>query len=360
LVFKIPKGVDRTLAQDVVRRYSMAANTDKIRKGFDMLICSAGYEDRSAGFLKRYASDLRAKTAIVFLYRPKEANLYLRNLEMLGEMREILVTCISKEPHIEELDPADPWAFKELVEKMLRDSKINELSNVLVDITSFTRVFLYELIRGLYSSKCKFTIVYTEPDDYTEAMPAGVKKLVVSPSFMGKPRPNKKSFLLIFFGWETGRSKETFDNFNSDDSIGVYGVEPIDTKHVKWQIESYDKNLDLIRLIGEKNIDQCPTLELDKIVQYLHTVYNKRKVTFKKKGEKWYFAISGFGPKIQNLASCFFAITHRDVQLVYGAPSYWGASDVDHRGTAVESNGIGDTFVYGPFDKKSIIKKYAS
>jgi hypothetical protein len=102
------------------------------------------------------------------------------------------------------------------------------------------------------------------------------------------------------------------------------------------------------------DIRACPTLELEKILTFIKKTYNEKQIDFMKRKEKYDFAISGFGPKIQNVAICFFALRNKNIQLVYGAPSYWGASLEAQKELPVESKGIGGKYVYGPFSMKSI------
>lgn len=344
--------MDDLIRDRVLRKYSLDQNKEKVDFPYDLFICSAGYEERTTGFLKSNSGLLTAKNSLIFLYHPEETELYIKNLENLEKMKIMLASVSLVKPVVVELNPIDPWHFRQITNELFEKYSINPSTKVLVDITSFTRVFIYELIKSLYSSGCNFSLVYTEPESYVETMAAGVDQLVISPSFAGKPRTNNKSFLLLFLGWETGRSQETFESFNSDDHIGVIGVQPIDEKHIFWQFQSYKKNKALMRNIT--NILTCPTLELDLIYQFIDKIYTTKMNEFRKRRERFDFAISGFGPKIQNIAIAFFALNHKDTQLVYGAPSYWGASSDTQTGIPIESQGIGSSFIYGPFSNEII------
>jgi len=324
----------------------------KIGQPFDLLICSSGYEDRTVGFLDKASNQLNSRQAVILLYHPAETNLYLKNLENLEKIRNLLKNVSANEPEVIEIDPTDPWKFREILTRIMTNYSINPASRVLVDITSFTRVFLYELMKSLYSSGSSFLLSYTEPTNYVPTMAVGVNELVIAPSFMGKPRPNNKTFLLIFLGWETGRSKDTFENFNSEDHIAVVGIEPIDKKHIKWQQESHMRNEELVRMIS--NLEASSTLELEEICHFINRIYERKVKEYARRKENFDFAINGFGPKIQNVAISFFALTHKDIQLVYGSPSYWGASSEGETSTPVESRGIGESYLYGPYNKETI------
>jgi hypothetical protein len=349
----LPSEIDHALGIEILSKYSLKRNIVKLNEEFDLFICNSGYEARTYGFLKSSKKHLKAKRAIVFIYHPKESNLYIKNLKNLAIVKEHL-SSISDKIEIIEIDPINPWSFRQTMKELLKKHKINSNNKILVDITSFTRVFLYELIYGLYKSGSFFSFAYTEPQDYAKILPSGVNRIIITPSFMGKPRPNIKAFLLLFFGWETGRTRDIFEGYNSDDHVGVIGVSPIDAKHLEWQNESYKRNTGLIRQM--KKVEKCSTLDLVSIINCIHTIYKKKQKEYLSKNERFYFVISGLGPKIQNVAACLFAIKHKDVQLAYGAPAYWGPSKITSPDEPIESQGIGDSFIYGPYSKNTIGK----
>lgn len=349
----LPKKIDAVIRKQILTKYSLNQNMIKLETNFDLFICNSGFETRTYGFLKSANAYLKAKKVAVFIYHPKESALYVKNLKNLSIVKKYLLQ-ISNEIEITEIDPVNPWLFRHTMKELIKNYKITSKSKILVDITSFTRVFLYELIYGLYKSGCSFSFIYTEPDDYAKILPSGINKIIITPSFVGKPRPNKKAFLLLFFGFETGRTNDIFENYNSDDHVGVLGIAPIDDKHIRWQNESYTKNIKLIRQM--KSITKCSTLDLDSIMNCINEVYKRKQKEYLDKKEQFYFVISGLGPKIQNIAACLFAIKHKDVQLAYGAPAYWGSSTVVSPNEPIESQGIGDIFIYGPYSKKVIGK----
>lgn len=157
---------------------------------------------------------------------------------------------------------------------------------------------------------------------------------------------------MIFFGWETGRTLGVYDNYNSDEQMGVVGVEPIDEKHVNWEEKSRAYNSELINIMNP--IESCPTLDLKKIIEFITKTYSKKEKYYSSKNLKFSFGISGLGPKIQNLAACLVALKKKDIQLIYGAPAYWGSSTTIPVEKPIESYGVGETYIYGPFSKQSI------
>lgn len=349
---KLPSKVNTQLKGKILESYSVGANKKKLGR-YDLLISSAGYEQRTYGFVSKVGGSIKAKQALIFVYKPKETELFLRNLENLGTMKDMMKKFrMIDQIMVERVNPADPWKFRKTLLNILDQNGIGSNSKVIVDITSFTRVFLYELLNVLYNRRCQFTICYTEPGNYVRTMSIGVNRLIISPSFIGRPRPDKKTFFLLFLGWETGRSTDTFENFNADDSMAVLGVDPIDKKHLKWQKESFKRNTDLIKMVGE--LKTAPTLELEGILRFIKDVYDRKKLEAQNNHQELSFSICGFGPKIQNLAIGFFALTHKDVQLVYGAPSYWGSSAYKSSKVPIESREIGRCYIYGPFSREII------
>lgn len=345
----IPKIVDQKIRNKILSNYGLRENKEKLSEKFDLFICNSGYECRTHGFIKAYGHLFKSHNSLVFLFHPKESNLYLKNLKNLKTMKNYLKNSCSK-INVIEIDPTNPWNFRKNLNDLLHKNEITSSSKVLIDITSFTRVFLYELMHSLYKLNCNFFLVYTEPKDYVKTLPTGVNRIIISPSFVGKPRLNKKAFLILFFGWETDRTRDTFENYNSNEHLGIFGVAPIDKKHIRWQMESYSRNKDLMRQM--KDVGTCSTIDLNEIIKWLHNIYKTKQMEFEKRNEKFYFAISGSGPKIQNIAACFLAMKFKDIQLVYGTPSYWGPSKIKSENQPVESTGIGRAYIYGPYSKK--------
>ena len=93
------------------------------------------------------------------------------------------------------------------------------------------------------------------------------------------------------------------------------------------------------------------------IWNFINKIYQIKDEEYKINREKFYFVISGLGPKIQNLASCLYALMNNDTQLVYGSPAYWGSSNILPIDKPIESKGIGRSYLYGPFNK-NLIKKF--
>ena len=338
--------------QRISTKYSLKENQDKVLDNFDLFLSCSGFEERTTGFIQKLTKKTKIDNFAIFLYHPQEENIYIKNLQNLGKFRNATKDLEIKNEQVIHIDPTNPWEFKKTLNLLFQKHKINENSRILLDITSFTRVFLYEIINVLYKTSCSFTITYTEPENYVEILPSGINNIIISPSFSGKSRPSKKSFLMILFGWETGRTLGVYDNYNSDEQVGVVGVEPIDEKHVDWEEKSRERNEELINIMNP--IETCPTLDLEKIIQFINKIYVEKEKSYISKNLKFSFGISGLGPKIQNLAACIVALKKKDIQLIYGAPAYWGSSTNISIEKPIESYGIGETYVYGPFSKKYI------
>lgn len=344
--------IDSRLNKKILSTYSLKQNTKKLLKKFDLFITCAGFEQRTLGLINQLPNEIEIRKASIFLYKPYEENLYLKNLESLGKLKKELKQFKIDANEVIDIDPTDPWKFRDIVVDLLNSNKINSNSKVLIDITSFTRVFLYELIKGLYSTDCEFLIGYTEPSDYVDPLPTGINKIIISPSFSGKPRPNQKSILLLFLGWETGRTEGLYEIYNPDECIPVIGKCPIDKQHVVWSYQSEENNKKLLNYLD--TLENSSTLDLVDIFNFIHKIHQKTIETYRMKNQKFYFVISGLGPKIQNLASCFYALLHNEIQLIYGTPAYWGSSNVLPIEKPVESKGVGRSYLYGPFNKNSI------
>ena len=150
-VITIPNKIDYKTRQKIIQSYSLMSNKNKITRKFDVFIGNSGYEPRTYGFLKSISKELQIKKSLIFLFRPKESNLYVKNLRNLKILKNFLED-ISKSIEVVEINPSDPWQFRLTMKDICNKNKITSKSHVLVDITSFTRVFLYELLYSLYKT----------------------------------------------------------------------------------------------------------------------------------------------------------------------------------------------------------------
>jgi|CXWL01.1.fsa_nt_gi hypothetical protein len=346
--------INQRLNKKILKEFSLKNNKNKLTKKFDLFITCSGFEKRTLGLIHQISDETQIGKTCIFLYKPHEENLYLKNLESLVELKKELKRFNIGKNEVIGIDPSNPWKFRDVVNQIITANKISSGSKVLLDITSFTRVFLYEIIKGLHSSNCEFLIGYTEPQEYVEPLPTGINKIIISPSFSGKPRPNQKSVLLLFLGWETGRTSGLYEEYDPDECILAIGKNPIDKKHVVWSYQSYKNNEKLINYLD--NTQETSTLDLKEIFDFIFKTHQKKIEEYKDSNTKFYFVIGGLGPKIQNIAACFYSILNNEVQLVYGTPAYWGSSNLLPLKNPIESKGIGRTYLYGPYDKNSIKK----
>ena len=344
-----------TLNRHILKSFSFKANQKKVTQTFDLFIGCSGFEERTIGLVNKLNSKTKIKQSILFVYKPKEEFLYLKNLENLGKFRAILSNIKNNNLMYKNIDPNNPWEFRKIISSLLVENNIDSTSRVLLDITSFTRIFIYEIIQAILSTNCELLISYTEPYDYAETLPTGINQLIISPSFPGKPRPYKKSVLLLFLGWEKGRTFSLYEAYNADETIPVIGVCPIDKKHVNWSTKSAERHSELLSEIN--NVKYTSTLNLDEIIKFISQVYHTKKSEYENNDNDSYFVISGLGPKIQNLAACLFSTLYSDVQLVYGVPTFWGSVKNSPPEQPIESRGIGRTYLYGPFTKNTLKTK---
>ena len=253
--------INSNLNRNILSDFGYKSNKEKILKDFDLFIACSGFEERTIGLLNKINSKTKFKKSIIFIYKPKEEKLYLRNLDNLGKIRKLLSVTDNDDYITFNIDPTNPWEFRMIVNSILESNEISENSSVLLDITSFTRIFLYEMVNALNKKNCEFTIAYTEPYDYAEILPTGITQILISPSFPGRPTPKKKSLLLLFLGWETGRTFSFYESYNADETIPVIGICPIDKKHATWSEISTLRNRELLSEIN--NIQYCSTLDLN-------------------------------------------------------------------------------------------------
>jgi hypothetical protein len=113
-MINVPRKINPIIREEILSKYSAQKNKKKIKQPFDLFLCNAGYEIRSTGFLKNFLDLLCTKNAFIFVFHPKESNLYVKNLKNLKIIKSYLK---DYSPNIIELDPTNPWNFREIIQK---------------------------------------------------------------------------------------------------------------------------------------------------------------------------------------------------------------------------------------------------
>lgn len=300
-------------------------------KKYDLFICSAGYEDRTMAGLKALCSRTKIKNSIINFYEVEEFDLQKANEKNIIKIKKLLKKLGNDSPLVLITNPTNLTKFEETINTCIKNSE-----TILVDITSFTRLFLYSLLSCLKEHSSKVHFVYSEPRDYTHNLSHGLEEIIIHPSFSGIPNQSKKILMILFLGWEIKRAEYVVKEFDPDKLITVV-EESHDLKRDYWNRITVN--------YAKKLIQDSPS----EIVQALNPTETliKLESLYKQYSSDYDFCIMNIGPKPQCLAICEFAFKHQDVQILYPKPYLWmeESSKKDPKLKAL-SVGAGSSFIF--------------
>lgn len=186
-----------------------------------------------------------------------------------------------------------------------------ERKNIIVDFTVMVKPYFFLLIKHLSTIiTSRLGFIYTEPETYS-ALTRGTVDTRDMPSFSGKRTPRKKDALALLLGFEGNRAVAINNEINPDLTIPINGFpafQPI------FKDISILENREL--LIDEeifKNLTYAPALDPFETRDVLEDIYYEHN-------QKYNLSIAPLGTKPMSLGSCFFAIEHPDVRIIYQYP----------------------------------------
>jgi hypothetical protein len=297
-----------------------------------VLITSAGYEDRSSGLTKLAPAEFRPELVVVNLYTPSETVLLKRNLATLGDLRRFWTSRGSR-VEVLESDPESPERFALGLSKVIGD-ETSPGAGVVLDITSFTRLFLYEIL-ALFYKKNSLIVSYTEPIDFTDNLPVGNRDVFVVPSLRGVPDQDLSVRLVLLLGWEGERAQALVDQLDPDDVVPILGLDASDKKHIRWNDVARAKNKSLLERYGMEEL-RLPTLNPDGVRDGLLDKYRG--------WEDSNLIVCALGPKPQCIGVFEFARQRHRVQVLYSVPQSW--SQPLKSGQPPLSRGVGGVYLW--------------
>ena len=189
--------------------------TLKLLDSYDLFLTSAGFEDRTSSGLELIINSTTFKKSIINLFKPDDVELFERNKFHLKKMQKLLAK-ISDDCLVAEHKPNDP---DPLTQTLYHDLK--HTSSLLIDITSFTRLFLYSILNVCAKNNIKTHILYSEPENYTTNLSRGLEDIIIMPVNPGIPNQSKKILMILFLGWESKRLSSVVEEWEPDKLITI-------------------------------------------------------------------------------------------------------------------------------------------
>jgi len=111
--------------------------------------------------------------------------------------------------------------------EFIRDLKLTRTPRITLDVSSFTRKHLLQLLQGLelagFLGNCN--LYHTEPEDYhtqdNDVLAEGVSSVKAIETFGGEVRPSRDSLLILLLGFEGRRASALLENLEPNRTIVV-------------------------------------------------------------------------------------------------------------------------------------------
>jgi hypothetical protein len=197
--------------------------------------------------------------------------------------------------------------------------KIGNQDNVGIDITSFSRPYIFSLLKYFQKAIDLSTVnvFYSEPKSYvfkngyckTYKSSSGPIRIIELPSYTGSNLNENDRLLIVLLGFDGDLSKEI-----------SFEVSPKKTYLING-FPGYSPKFKDISLINNEIL----TSNINNEVSYCRAnnpfdIYNKLDDLFNDKEKTLFFNLAPIGPKPMVLGACLFALHNPSVRVVYPQP----------------------------------------
>jgi hypothetical protein len=186
----------------------------------DVLVLAASWEQRCLGLAQKLA-DYRCGHVLMTIYDGKSK----KREENINKLRKLL----PKVGSLTELDATHSSPIENVCNtiEFIRNLKLNRMPRITLDVSSFTRKHLLQLLQGMevagFLGNCN--LYHTEPLDYhtqdNESMSEGISSVKAIETFGGEIRPSRDSLLILFLGFEGRRALAFLENLEPNRTVAV-------------------------------------------------------------------------------------------------------------------------------------------
>ncbi|MDA3905648.1 MAG: hypothetical protein PF484_06195 [Bacteroidales bacterium] len=197
--------------------------------------------------------------------------------------------------------------------------KIASHENVGIDITSFSRPYIFSLLKYLQKAVgiSSVNVFYSEPKSYvfkdgyckTYKSSSGPIRIIELPSYTGHNINENERLLIVLLGFDGDLSKEISFEVSPKKTFLINGFPGYSPKF---------KDISLIN-------NEILTSKLNNEVAYCRAnnpfdTYNKLDELYNKQERSLFFNLAPIGPKPMVLGACLFALHNPSVRVVYPQP----------------------------------------
>ena len=301
---------------------------DQFLDKYDVYLCSSGYEERTCGGIQNVRSDTKFGRSFMVLLEPNDRRLF-KNNQINAEKIKKSLEGHSSIPQSVNFKPEQISKFTDFLHEI-----INEYQSILIDVTSFTRSFLYSILDVCVQKHLNTHLIYSEPKKYTQNHAQGLEDVIIMPSNPGIPNQSKKILLVLFLGWENIRFESLIERWEPTKVITM--IEFADEQRGEWNKETREKCKNMIDSYDCIEIPALNPRESLARLEGIHSHYS----------EEYDICLANGGPKVHCFAMSEFASRHPEVQIIYPKPYRWQQESLSKDNIIPTSSGIGKTHFF--------------
>jgi hypothetical protein len=289
----------------------------------DIFILAASWEERCLGTARRLGR-YTCGTVILTTYdspsqlRAKHIEEMIGLLSPIGDLQRMMAT------------RNDPLNSVRHTVSLIRDRVGGRQPNISIDISTFTRKHLLQLLQGLdlagMLKACQF--FYTEPADYhthdDEPITQGISSVKAVEAFAGHNNPSRDSVLVLFLGYEGRRALALWEHLEPNITLAVIPHPPY---KAEWHNRTETQNRYLLSCLDKDQLLKSHSLKPADTERLLGDLVRSEQYS----ATKYNYRIAPLGTKAQVLGLYRFWRRHPGLATVmYASPVRYREEQATH------------------------------
>lgn len=282
---------------------------------YDMLICSASFEDRCLAIASSINKD-KIDTAIVCRYEGYSSFSAANNRKLLDLLKGIVIEV--------PLDKDSPLSVYDKFYDVFFEKRPKSL---LLDISTFTRETILIVLMLLRQDDFKdilVTFCYVPAERYSESrtegdneiwLSRGVSEIRTVLGYAGSYTSLKKTLLIVLVGFEKERAQILINNFEAD-KLYLGCVPPKESHSEELSIINKENFNRLVSQVGDCNTFEFSCKDLQQTQNALKSIIDENQDQFN-------IIISPMNNKVSTLAVANVTFEYPDVQICYASTNQY-------------------------------------
>jgi len=284
----------------------------------DVFICCASFEKRSHYFVKTLPSNFKTRVSVIFVI--EEQGYEKQTQDSLGIIEGILEErTMEKVYTIFCLRDSPSDGILQFIQ-IVNDCKIQmDHAIIALDISSFTKVYLLDLLHSLYFAYevRNIHIIYTLQKYRCVPLTEGVKEIRVPFNFSA-PLSSRKGILFIpFLGFDPERTLAVWEHYYPPRTIAIKSFSSSKPKYLEY-VEKLNEHFLSRPSVDSRRFPSPYGIYATR--DLLEDIYHEGCKESTSQRTPFNIVVAPFGPKVQVLGIFLFWLNHREVRVAYSFP----------------------------------------